>query len=110
VLVLHQWRDVDAATRTHGVDRVALSSLLRECENWWLFRHGTDDVAHVTRQVGLSGPEAAVLSTLPRGRALVRYGPSRSGVTHTPDPEDEAVIDTDGAFRLPKSTSLLWNE
>lgn len=110
VLVLHQWRDVDATTRTQGVDRAALSSLLRENENWWLFRQGADDVTHLTRHVGLSGAEAAVLTALPRGRVLVRYGSHRSVVTITPDHEDEAVIDTDGAFRSSAEGSLLWDE
>ena len=99
VLVVHQWRDVEAATRTTSVHRAALASLLRECETWWLFRHGIDDAGHLARTVGLSSRERATIESLSRGRALVRFGPWRSIVDIEPDELDRHVIDTDGAWR-----------
>ena len=102
VLVVHQWRDVEAATHTTSVHRAALASLLRECETWWLFRHGVDDAAHLARIIGLSPSEKTAVETLTRGRALVRFGPWRSLVDIEPDELDRQLIDTDGAWREPR--------
>jgi hypothetical protein len=49
--------------------------------------------------MGLSKKEEEYLQSLPKGVALVRYGPHRSIVRVRPDQRDEKFIDTDASMR-----------
>jgi len=99
VLVLHRFSDVGAVGDEGSGARERARGLLRECETTWLFRQPPDEAAEMARSLGLSRPETRYLTALPRGVALVRYGPHRSIVRVTPDDGDLELIDTDAAMR-----------
>jgi type IV secretory pathway VirB4 component len=99
LLVLHRWSDVGAAGGEGSAARERARGLLRECETAWLFRQPPDETREMTVALGLSEREARYLAALPRGVALVRYGPHRSIVRVEPDARDARFIDTDAAMR-----------
>jgi type IV secretory pathway VirB4 component len=99
VLVLHRWSDVAAAGNEGSAERERAQGLLRECETAWLFRQPTDEAREMTAALGLHPREGQYLIALPKGAALVRYGPYRSIVRFTPDGRDATFIDTDAAMR-----------
>jgi hypothetical protein len=97
--VLHRWSDVAAAGNEGSAQRERAQGLLRECETSWLFRQPTDEAREMAVALGLHGREEQYLVALPKGAALVRYGPHRSIVRFVPDRRDVTFIDTDGAMR-----------
>jgi type IV secretory pathway VirB4 component len=100
VLVLHRWSDVAAVGDAGSVHRERAQGLLRECETAWLFRQPPDEAREMAVALGLHRREERYLSALPKGAALVRYGPHRSVVRVCPDQRDRAFIDTDHAMRI----------
>lgn len=100
VLVLHRWTDVAAVGDVGSAHRERAQGLLRECETAWLFRQPPDEAREMAAALGLHGREERYLAALPKGAALVRYGPYRSIVRVRPDARDATFIDTDGAMRL----------
>jgi type IV secretory pathway VirB4 component len=100
VLVLHRWTDVASTGDVGSVQRERALGLLRECETAWLFRQPVDEAREMSVALGLHPREEQYLSNLPKGVALVRYGPHRSIVRVRPDARDSAFIDTDGAMRV----------
>ena len=100
VLVLHRWTDVASAGDIGSAQRERAQGLLRECETAWLFRQPVDEAREMSVALGLHPREEQYLSRLPKGVALVRYGPHRSIVRVRPDARDVAFIDTDGAMRV----------
>ena len=100
VLVLHRWSDVAAAGESGSAQRERAQGLLRECETAWLFRQPADEAHEMTRALGLHQREERYLCALPKGVALVRYGPHRSIVRVSPDVRDRLFIDTDQAMRV----------
>jgi type IV secretory pathway VirB4 component len=99
VLVLHRWSDVAAAGDVGSAHREQAQGLLRECETSWLFRQPPDEAREMAVALGLHRREERYLSALPKGIALVRYGPHRSIVRVRPDSRDRLFIDTDAAMR-----------
>lgn len=99
LLVLHRWTDVAAAGDAGSAQRERAQGLLRECESAWLFRQPPDEAREMTVALGLHALEERYLTALPKGTALVRYGPYRSVVRVTPDEFDASFIDTDAAMR-----------
>jgi type IV secretory pathway VirB4 component len=99
VLVLHRWSDVAAAGDAGSAQRERAQGLLRECETAWLFRQPADEAREMSLALGLSSREERYLTGLPKGVALVRYGPHRSIVRVRPDANDQRFIDTDAAMR-----------
>jgi type IV secretory pathway VirB4 component len=99
VLVLHRFSDVAAAGDEGSAQRERARGLLRECETAWLFRQPADEAREMAVALGLSALEERYLGALPKGSALVRYGPYRSVVRVTPDARDLSFIDTDAAMR-----------
>ncbi len=99
VLVLHRWSDVGAVGDVGSVERERAQGLLRECETAWLFRQPPDEAREMALALGLHRREERYLSALPKGTALVRYGPYRSIVHVRPDERDRGFIDTDAAMR-----------
>ena len=100
VLVLHRWSDVAAAGDAGSAQRERARGLLRECETAFLFRQPPDEAREMAVALGLHPLEERYLTSLPKGAALVRYGPHRSLVRVMPDERDGQVIDTDGAMRI----------
>lgn len=100
VLVLHRWTDVAAAGDVGSAQRERAQGLLRECESALLFRQPVDEAREMSVALGLHPREEQYLSRLPKGVALVRYGPHRSIVRVKPDAKDVAFIDTDSAMRV----------
>ncbi len=99
VVVLHRWSDVLAAGDAGSVQRERAQGLLRECETAWLFREPPDEAREMAGALGLSAREESYLVALPKGVALVRYGPYRSVVRVRPDESDRDFVDTDAAMR-----------
>jgi len=99
VVVLHRFSDVAAAGEEGSAQRERARGLLRECETAWLFRQPPDEAREMALALGLAPLEERYLRALPKGSALVRYGPHRSVVRVTPDARDGAFIDTDAAMR-----------
>jgi type IV secretory pathway VirB4 component len=99
VMVLHRWSDIAAAGSAGSVERDRARGLLRECETAWLFRQPVDEAHEMVAALGLAPHEERYLTALPKGVALVRYGPHRSIVRVEPNAEDRSVIDTDAAMR-----------
>jgi type IV secretory pathway VirB4 component len=99
VLVLHRWSDVAAVGHEGSAERERAQGLLRECETAWLFRQPADEAREMAIALGLHAREAQYLVALPKGAALVRYGPYRSIVRFLPDDRDFSFIDTDAAMR-----------
>ncbi|HUY16950.1 MAG TPA: DUF87 domain-containing protein [Acidimicrobiales bacterium] len=99
VLVLHRWSDVAAAGDAGSARRERAQGLLRECETAWLFRQPPDEAREMSLALGLVLREERYLTALPKGVALVRYGPYRSIVRVRPDDHDRRFIDTDAAMR-----------
>jgi len=99
VVVLHRFSDVVAAGDEGSAQRERARGLLRECETAWLFRQPPDEAREMAVALGLHPLEERYLRALPRGSALVRYGPYRSVVRVVPDARDTLFIDTDGAMR-----------
>ena len=100
VLVLHRWSDVAAVGDGGSAQRERAQGLLRECETAWLFRQPTDEAREMAQALGLHPREERYLCALPKGVALVRYGPYRSIVHVSPDVRDRLFIDTDQAMRI----------
>jgi type IV secretory pathway VirB4 component len=98
-LVLHRWSDVASAGSEGSVERERAQGLLRECETAWLFRQPADEAHEMQIALGLHPREKQYLVALPKGVALVRYGPHRSIVQFAPDLRDTIFIDTDRAMR-----------
>jgi type IV secretory pathway VirB4 component len=103
VLILHRWSDVAAAGDVGSAQRERARGLLRECETAWLFRQPPDEAREMADALGLHHREERYLSALPKGAALVRYGPHRSIVQVRPDGRDVTFIDTDRAMRNPRT-------
>lgn len=99
ILVLHRWSDVAAVGNEGSAERERAQGLLRECETAWLFRQPADEAREMALALGLFAREAQYLVALPKGAALVRYGPHRSIVRVIPDSRDVTFIDTDAAMR-----------
>ncbi|MFI5035393.1 MAG: helicase HerA domain-containing protein [Acidimicrobiales bacterium] len=99
LIVLHRFSDVAAAGDEGSAQRERARGLLRECETAWLFRQPPDEAREMAVTLGLSALEERYLRALPKGSALVRYGPYRSIVRVTPDARDATFIDTDAAMR-----------
>ncbi len=99
VLLLHRFSDVGAAGDAGSAARERARGLLRECESAFLFRQPRDEAREMAVALGLSEREERYLSALPKGVALVRYGPYRSIVRVRPDANDATFIDTDAAMR-----------
>ena len=99
VLVLHRWSDVAAAGDAGSAQRERAQGLLRECETAWLFRQPPDEAREMGVALGLVEREERYLRALPKGVALVRYGPHRSIVRVRPDENDLRFVDTDAAMR-----------
>jgi type IV secretory pathway VirB4 component len=99
LLVLHRWSDVGAAGDAGSAQRERAQGLLRECETTILFRQPPDEAREMAVALGLHPREERYLTALPKGAALVRYGPHRSLVRVTPDGRDRRLVDTDGAMR-----------
>lgn len=99
VIVLHRWSDIAAAGDVGSVERDRARGMLRECETAWLFRQPPDEAHEMAVSLGLSPHEERYLTALPKGVALVRYGPHRSIVRVEPNDTDKEVIDTDAAMR-----------
>jgi len=99
VLVLHRWSDAVASGGADSAQRERARGLLRECETGWFFRQPVDESHEMSRALGLSRLEERYLSELPKGVALVRYGPHRSIVRVTPNRRDAGFIDTDDQMR-----------
>lgn len=100
VMVLHRWSDIAAAGDAGSVERERARGLLRECETAWLFRQPPDEASEMAAALGLRGREERYLTALPKGVALVRYGPHRSIVRVRPTDDDRSFIDTDAAMRI----------
>ena len=100
VLVLHRWSDVAAVGDGGSAQRGRAQGLLRECETAWLFRQPADEAREMAQALGLHPREERYLCALPKGVALVRYGPHRSIVQVSPDVRDRLFIDTDQAMRV----------
>lgn len=98
VLVLHRWGDVRATGDEGSAQLEQARGLLRECETSWLFRQPPDEAHEMRAALDLSELEARYLTSLPRGVALVRYGPHRSVVRVEPDARDAALVATDAAM------------
>ncbi len=99
VMVLHRWSDIATAGDAGSVERERARGLLRECETAWLFRQPPDEASEMALALGLRDHEERYLTALPKGVALVRYGPHRSIVRVRPDEVDRTFIDTDAAMR-----------
>lgn len=99
LLVLHRWTDVAAAGDAGSAQRERAQGLLRECETALLFRQPPDEAREMAVALGLHSREERYLTALPKGAALVRYGPHRSIVRVIPDERDRHFIDTDAAMR-----------
>jgi type IV secretory pathway VirB4 component len=100
VLILHRWTDVAAVGDVGSAHRERAQGLLRECETAWLFRQPPDEAHEMAVALGLRQREERYLSALPKGVALVRYGPHRSIVRVRPDARDVTFVDTDRAMRV----------
>ncbi|MDE3044804.1 MAG: hypothetical protein KGJ10_08305, partial [Acidobacteriota bacterium] len=100
VLVLHRFSDVAAVANAGTAQLERARGLLRETETAWLFRQPPDEAREIADVLALSSLETRYLRTLPRGGALVRYGPHRSIVRVTPDAHDAPLVDTDDVMRL----------
>lgn len=99
IMVLHRWSDITAAGDAGSVERERARGLLRECETAWLFRQPPDEAREMAQALGLRDREERYLTALPKGVALVRYGPHRSIVRVRPNEVDRSFIDTDAAMR-----------
>ncbi|HEY7930863.1 MAG TPA: DUF87 domain-containing protein [Acidimicrobiales bacterium] len=100
VLVLHRFSDVASVANAGTAQLERARGLLRETETAWLFRQPPDEAREIADVLELTALETRYLRTLPRGGALVRYGPHRSIVRVTPDAGDRELIDTDDVMRL----------
>jgi len=99
VLVLHRWSDAFASAPMGSALRTRVVGLLRDCDSSFILRQDHGELAVLAESIGLNDREAGLLTELPRGVALVRYGPHRSILRVEPTPDDLAVIDTDAAMR-----------
>lgn len=103
VLVLHRWSDVDGVADATSAQRERAIGLLRECETTFLFRQPSDEARDMGRALSLHAREERFLVALPKGVALVRYGPERSILRVEPDERDRRFIDTDAAMRVARA-------
>ena len=97
ILILHRLADLEAVGDVGSRHYAAALSLLRDCDSHFMFQANEGDVTSLAREFGLTDLEQRYLPALPRGAALVRYGPHRSIVRFEPTEED--AVDTDRAMR-----------
>jgi type IV secretory pathway VirB4 component len=98
ILVLHRWSDIASTGDRGSAHRERAAGLLRECETCWLFRQGNEEAKEMASIIGLNQIELGLLTTLPKGAALVRYAQYRSVVAFRPDSLDQTVTNTDQAM------------
>jgi type IV secretory pathway VirB4 component len=95
IAIIHRLSDLRAQA-DDGTATVKLSSgLLADTETRVLFRQSTDQVRDSKELLGLTGPEAALLPRLAKGRALWKIGNQTAVVAHTITPAERKVCDTD---------------
>jgi type IV secretory pathway VirB4 component len=99
VLVLHRWSDAYAAADQGSAQRAKVTSILRDCDTTVLFRQDPAELSLLDEVLALHLRERQYVTELTRGRALVRYGASRSIVRLEATSSDLRVIDTDRAMR-----------
>lgn len=97
VLVLHRLADLESVGDIGSRQYATALSLLRDCDTHVVFQASEGDVVSLANEFDLTDRERRYVSALPRGAALVRYGPHRSLVRFEPTTEDH--VDTDGAMR-----------
>lgn len=69
--------------------------LLADTQTRVLFRQSSDQVSEATELLGLTGPEAALLPRLAKGRALWKIGERTAVVSHVIGPSERGFCDTD---------------
>ena len=97
ILVLHRLADLEVVGDVGSRHYAAALSLLRDCDTHLVFQTSEGDVGALAKEFHLTDREQRYVTALPRGAALVRYGPHRSIVRFQPTRED--LIDTDRAMR-----------
>jgi hypothetical protein len=71
------------------------AGLLADSASKVILRQAPDQVAAAVEHVGLTEPEAAIISHLSRGRALWKVGARTTIVRHVIGPSEQSMCDTD---------------
>ena len=99
IAVLHRFSDL-AAAGAAGSETAALArGLLADVGTRVVYNQPASEVPEARRALGLTGPEAALLTQLPRGNALWKVGTRSWLVEHLRSEAEQAMTDTDHAMR-----------
>jgi len=98
IAVLHGLSDLDAAgTAGSEQERLALG-LIRDTETRVIYNQSDHEAATTRARLNLSDTEAAIIPTMPPGRALWKVKTHSALVDHLLGPTERALIDTDAAM------------
>ncbi len=96
--VVHRLSDLRAQADDGSATAKVAAGLLADTQTRVLFRQSADQVPEARQLLGLSPPEASLLTRLVRGRALWRVGGRSAVVQHAIAPGEAALCDTDAAM------------
>ena len=95
IAVAHRVGDLRAQADDGSSAAKIAEGLLADAQTRVLFRQPADQVEEAKRLLGLSQPEAQLLSQLARGRALWRVGSHAAVVQHVIGADERELCDTD---------------
>ena len=99
LIVLHRLSDLDATGSAGSQTRAVATGLLADCSTRVIYRQESDQVGPTATSLGLTEPERAVITALPRGTGLWKLPRTSHVVAHHLHPAEIDVVDTDRAMR-----------
>jgi type IV secretory pathway VirB4 component len=99
LIVLHRLSDLDATGAAGSQTRAVAEGLFADCSTRVIYRQESDQVGPTTTSLGLTAPERAIITALPRGTGLWKLPRTSHVVAHQLHPAEVDVVDTDRAMR-----------
>ena len=99
LIVLHRLSDLDATGAAGSQTRAVAEGLLADCSTRVIYRQESDQLGPTTTTLGLTAPERAIITALPRGTGLWKLPRTSHVVAHQLHPAEVDVVDTDRAMR-----------
>lgn len=99
ITVVHRLSDLSGQADAGSATAARAQGLLADAETKVVYRQSPGERMLAAQLLGLTGPEAELVSRLPRHRAVWLVGGHVSVVDHVLAPEEFALVDTDARMR-----------